>query len=157
MEVFDAARGSHVEIKAGSTMISLEPALTSSNIIVSDVNISLAERATVISCFNKFNYIFAFGHNPEISQISITFTGFLVDSDQCNEVKTGKVIGEIVDYYSGKRISEHKQLIKMTAGTKTIEGALVGLTLDGLSPELNMITATLTMLAVSSPSNKQGG
>lgn len=158
MQLFDAARGAHAKVKTDSSIFELDglrdtDGLPFKELLVSDINISAAERATVVSCFNQFNYVFAFGHNPELSQVSITFSGFLVDDGVCFAVQSGKVIGDLVGFYKSNRVSKKRQVITLHAGTATIQGILVGMTIDGLNPELNMITATLTMLMLMPPSN----
>jgi len=158
MKIFTAVRGSHIKVNMpvnSSSMIELEGTsglLSTDCIFVQNFQVGLSERASVVSCFDDYNYIFAFGHNPTSSQYSILFTAFLVGKD-CSSITGAQVIPKIKEYYSQNRVSKKRELVRMTIGSLVVKGALVSMFLVGSNPELNTITVQMTLMGIQGVQN----
>ena len=158
MKIFSDVRGAHIkqEIPVGSScMIKLEGAdglLNTDCILVQNFQVTLQERASVISCFNDYNYIFAFGHNPMSSQYVVQFTAFLVGKD-CHSVNGSEIVKKIKNYYDKYRVSKRRKLVKLSIGSLVVKGALVNMQLTGQNAELNTISVSMGLLGIQGVDN----
>lgn len=158
MKIFSDTRGAHIKLNMpvnSSSMIELEGTgglLSTDCIFVQNFQVQLAERASVISCFNDYNYIFAFGHNPTASQYVISFTAFLVGKD-CKSVNGSGIIKKIKEYYDKNRVSKKRKLVRMTVGSIVVKGVLTNMTLTGQNAELNTISVNMGMIGIRGVDN----
>ena len=66
------------EVKVQKSIIDLDGIDTSGETtLVSNFSVQDNEKLGMIQCFNDTNHLYAFGHDPENSEFSVTYIAFL--------------------------------------------------------------------------------
>lgn len=110
------------------------------------------ERFSVVQCFNDKNYIYAFGHDPLASMVTVDFTVFMGSCDGANSLG----LGTLLAMYSVGRLTQSLKPAKVRLGMANIlvEGFIVGMATATYNPEFNLQSFQVNMLL---PSTATGG
>ena len=149
-KVFNICRGSYRVASIGGSiqpsMIVLDGLKTDdSGYLVTDFRFSDMEKVGVIQCFNDYNHIYAFGHDPENSGFSVSFTVFLGDKCMEGSFKEGSSLKTVLKKYLDDRVSKKKATIEITLGQgTTFVGLVQSCEIGNADAEMNMGSVTIS-------------
>ena len=115
-------------------------------LIVTSVSGRQQEAVGFVKCFDDTNYMYAFGHNPAASQMTVNFTALLRGS--CGSKNS--IIAELSNAYKNSRVSQAPQLAKITLGgsSDVFKGYVTAMSTATKDAEHNLqdFSITLTLL-----------
>lgn len=117
-------------------------------VFVGGFNITKNEKKGIIQCFNGSNHIYAFGHDPESSNFSITINVFFERT--CDYSTEHGDAGKILQWYRKNRVSKKQKSITMTIDSKgAVSGILTAIQINFIDPALNLASITLIFTDVN--------
>lgn len=126
------------------------PANSTDPVFITGVNIAQKERYSIVQCFNNKNYAYAFGHDPTVSVMNVTFIVFM-------STQGGTVFGDslktMLNAYKNARISESTKYATLSIGHLAVQGFVVGMDSGTVDTEHNTQSFTVQILLVEA----QGG
>lgn len=105
---------------------------------VTNVAMTQKERYSIVQCFDDKNYIYAFGHDPASSMITVGFMAFL---GRCDSSGTdGDGFQRLLALYSNTRITKYLKPVKVKLGgaLTLLEGYVVGMSTSTANAEFNL-------------------
>lgn len=149
MKVFDICRGS---FKAFSLSGKIEPSILifetlrtfGDGYLVSGFAFKDAEKVGIIQCFNDYNHVYAFGHDPENSSFAVTYTVFLGQACMRNSFYDGRGRCYVIKEYLRDRVSKKGDTIRITLGHTGFIGIVRGCDINSADAEINTATVTIT-------------
>ena len=146
--IIDVGRGSHAPVHVGSgAYVDLDgftPSGTGS--LVVDFRVQLHEKTSVIQCFNEVNHVYAFGHDPEGSSVSITYLVFMGASCySLGKFTPSSEMARFLGAYLDKKVSKKKSVVLATfRGFGTMRVMVTGFDASVYDPEMNICSVTLS-------------
>lgn len=114
---------------------------------VTNVSFAQKERFSVVQCFNDTNYVYAFGHDPMSSTLSVRFVMFLAG----NKSTPGDgVLDSVMELYTKGRLSTNLTRSTLSIGSTVLKGFIVGMESSTMSPEFNLQSFDATILLAES-------
>lgn len=99
--------------------------------------LTCVEKTGIVQCFNNVNHIYAFGHDPERSNYSLTMLLFPASCGRKMELL------RVVQAYNKRKVSKQKA-VTITVGGATFKGLVQAMDIAVYDPEINVLQATLT-------------
>jgi len=119
------------------------PASDQDPIFVVSVKFNLREKVSVVQCFNDTNYVYAFGHDPRGSMVSVQMLAFLIASDGTSD---SDIVGTMVSNYAQDRLSQSLQQATLSIGSQSLNGFVTDLASSTGNQEYNIQYFTANML-----------
>lgn len=133
------SRGAELKLPTGLTL----PSSAKDPILVTGVSASQVESTGFVKCFNDVNYMYAFGHNPSASTVTVSFMEILKGGNNSN-------VGypSLSQHYANNRVSQKPKLAKLTIPTDVYEvyqGYIVSMSMSTASTESSIQNFNMTM------------
>lgn len=155
MNIIDVARGSYKEVIPaieGPVFhirdIPTEEINMDAGWLLTDFSHRLLEKSAIIQCFNGFNHVYAFGHDPENSTFSFTYTVFL--GEACIKREKGFTASNTFDTeffqkYLDKRVSKSESTVDIIFSTsQTLTGILLAFDVSVADAEMHALSVTFS-------------
>lgn len=147
-KILNYARGSfyvspnHVR-KAMVTVQGLS--VPSTGCLVTDFSMRDAEKNAIIQCFNGVNHVYAFGHDPETSQFSVTYSVFLGNQCMHGRFQDSGRLARIIRSYNSIKLSSGRRTVNVTFGNGlTIVGIVLSADARVQDAGLNIVSVTIS-------------
>lgn len=109
----------------------------SDSFFITDISLTQRERFSVVQCFDDKNYIYAFGHDPLGSMVTVDFTAFL---GTCAASGGGDGLTALLKMYSENRLTSSLKpaKVRLGSGALLVDGFIIGMTTGSHKPEFNL-------------------
>lgn len=92
--------------------------------VVTGMNFVEKEKVHLVQCFNNTNHTYAFGLDPNGTNIQIVYTGFLISRQGTG---SSELIATITGAFSDNRVSSNQEYCHVVIGSTMLNGFLVGM------------------------------
>jgi hypothetical protein len=151
----DSMRGCYMEKKLNAeqscgailTMKGVKYPAKHQPLFVTNVSFAQKERFSVVQCFNDHNYVYAFGHDPTSSMLTVRFIVMMAGGDGQPAATSGNdPLKKMLAGYSQGRLVNNLQRSSLTIGTTVLSGFVLGMESSTVSAEFNLHSFDLTLL-----------
>lgn len=147
--VFDIVRGS---FKAFSLQGDIQPSMIKvdgletegTGYLVTAFDFVDHEKVGIIQCFEDYNHVYAFGHDPENSAFAVTYTVFLGEACMKEKFSEGMSKHIVHGKYLEDRVSKKGDTIEVVFGETTYTAIVQDCKTTSADPELNTATITIS-------------
>jgi hypothetical protein len=123
-----ASRGAQLIMPAGDPLPTSE---LSDPLLCVGFTAQMQETVLFNKCFGNRVYTYAFGHNPNASQLTVNLLGFLVDHDSYSGV-----VDDVLGAYRESRVSVAQDYALLSLGdSKPMRGFVTGISSNTIDPK----------------------
>jgi hypothetical protein len=112
---------------------------------VTHVGFAEKERFNVVQCFNDRNYVYAFGHDPQSSMVSVHYTAFLARPD-AGVSGSKPTVTTFLETYDKARLSKSLTRADLHIANTLLHGFVVGMESSTQNPETNTQSFQIVLL-----------
>ena len=116
-------------------------------LFVTDISMTQKERFSVVQCFNDRNYVYAFGHDPMGSMLTMRFAVFLGSCGSGDgDAYTG--LNRLLGMYKDGRLTQSLKPAVATIGMaqSIFTGFVVGMSTSTMNAQLNLQSFEVNIL-----------
>lgn len=150
------ARGAQLELPDGNFLPEEDYSFP---LTVMGFSFQQAENVSYVKCFGDYTYTYAFGHNPEASNLTVQFAGMLrkgtenVLGQDSEGGGGGGGLSEISDTmvraYNDNRVFNSLNYAKFSVGSNDVlSGFIVGMSSSTLDPQVSLQQFNMTIQLV---------
>jgi len=113
--------------------------------LLTNFTIHLSEKNGIIQCFNEINHIYAFGHDPENSNFTVSYLVFLGKGCMKDKFVAGSALNTFFKGYLDNRVSKKKSVVQITyKGSGYVRGILLDYNVSVFDEEMHAVTVTFS-------------
>lgn len=147
--VFDIVRGSFkafaLQGDVQPSMIKLDGLETEgTGYLVTTFQFADHEKVGIIQCFDDYNHVYAFGHDPENSAFAISYTVFLGNECMREKFEEGLPKHVVLGKYLEDRVSKKGDTIEVVFGDTTYTAIVQDCQVASADPEINTASITIS-------------